>query len=207
MKPILIALCVLFSATFACGQRQTHPLGELTTAEVQTAIDKGAHEKPWKIGLSMHEHHFMGPFFSITVYKPGAWIEYLSSEANRQLKPFTLADVPQSMRKRVLLIKANPSIPTDIRYPSEAESVMHVVIQDENKAKAIQPLTEHSFTDTYSAPLGNSFELFGKQDTFSYQEVNSLCGAATDSCKVFITVIGTRRKKSFSVNLKMLSNH
>lgn len=197
-------LIILASASSLAAQASGPNAAErLTDAEVRAAINKGINEKPGSVGVSMQQHHFMGPFFSITVYRPGGLIEYQAAEAHRLLKPFTIDDVTEAMRARVIAVQANPSIPTESQYRSEAESVSHVVIQDSKKSTIIQPILEETFTNSYAASIGNPFELSGKHDIFPYQAVMDLC-IKQDGCKIIVTIIGESRRKDFEISAKDL---
>ena len=131
------------------------------------------------------------------------WIEFQSAMANRELKPFSIADVTPEMREPILHVLALPSKALYINGPglSMASSVSRVVLTDKTKKTIIQPLTNENGTVESNSAL-RSFTYTTATASFGLNDVAQIRGE-DDKGEFFVVVVGANQNKYFKVKTRM----
>jgi hypothetical protein len=144
-----------------------------------------------------------GGGFSIRVYSPMTWIEQMAADAAKRYQPFSVADITEDMLSPVLRVVVFPDKPTRLTGAglAQASSVEHVVLRDEAKTIAVQPLAERPFSDVASSALRDAaYE--GVQATFALDELGPLRGPRGDR-EFYIVVVGNgTAEKAFKIKQK-----
>lgn len=144
--------------------------------------------------------------FSLRVYTPKTWVEQLASNAAKEYRPFTAADVSDEMLEPVMRVIVYPDKPTYINGASMsiASSASHVVLRDERKNLVLQPLSKEPFTDVVSSAL-RDMAYQGLETKFPMSGVSQLRSATNDG-EFLIVVIGEgTRERIFKVKQKHFS--
>lgn len=139
--------------------------------------------------------------FRVAVYSPIAWIRHLKAQAQKEMRPFTLADVTEDMRADVWRLKVSPSVPRKMNDTLGASSVSHAVLRNQNKTVVIQPLTKEPFAETVQSMGGAHLTYEGMDLTFPGEAVRALWGPQQDQ-EFWISVVGPDRKYDFEVKDK-----
>ncbi|MEI6537810.1 MAG: hypothetical protein WCN98_20880, partial [Verrucomicrobiaceae bacterium] len=118
---------------------------DLSDRDIAEAIQLGAREKGKLTGLSLIDvgrawtnalivagnryADTAGTGFSLRIYTPLTWIEQQSSNAAKEYRPFTPADVTSEMLEPVLRVIVYPDKPTKLNAGgmSMSSSVQHIV--------------------------------------------------------------------------------
>ena len=184
----------------------------LTEQEVLNAIDS-ARRRHGRIGLTLNDiqENLLTNLacktcgqsgYTITIYTPVEWIEILTSRADKEMLPFSSADITPEMRARMLRVEALPSRPEYITGTglSLSSSVHRVVLTDSNRVTVIQPAElENGTVESNSAFRSATFSTAAA--AFRMSDVDRL--RASDSKKeFFVVVVGDRQNKYFKVKRK-----
>lgn len=189
----------------------------LTDDEVNAAIQRGYNAgRSHQIGLRLvdQQEFFLSGLlcttcqasgYVITVYTPEQWIEQAAHYARREMAPFTLADVADEMRGRMLHVVAMPSTPAYLNGNgfSWASSVHRVVLSDTSRTTTIQPVDlSHGSIETNSAFRSANFT--SATVSFFMADVDKL-RAADPKGEFFIVVVGDNKNKFFKVKARYMS--
>jgi hypothetical protein len=140
--------------------------------------------------------------YTIIVYTPEDYIEYLAVQARNEMMPLGLADVTPQMRQPVLHVFALPSTANYINGNglSMASSVHRVVLTDTSRAVIVQPLeSTNGSVENNSAFRSVTYQSAGA--TFPMTEVVRLRGMDPKG-EFFIVVVGDNQNKYFKVKEK-----
>lgn len=189
---------------------------DLSEADIQAAIAKGLKGKGKEQGLVLEDsgQKFLAAMsnsydrpstgFSVVLYTPTTWIEQQASNAAKEYRDFTLADVDEFMRRPILRAVVNPDTPNTVNANGVhgTSSVQHVVLRDESRKTVIQPSDKHEFTTEASNAMGARKEYVGLVAEFPLEKLGELRGANGDR-EFFVTVIGeTGEEKNFKIKKK-----
>ena len=142
--------------------------------------------------------------FRVQVYTPLAWIRQLASDAAKEYRPFSAADLNDDSLAPVLRVIAFPDTPNTVTAKGMAgtSSVQHVVLRDEQRRIVIQPTFKEPFTEEVANAMGGKATFVGLQSQFPLDALRELRGAKGDR-EFFITVIGaSNEEKNFRVKKK-----
>lgn len=185
----------------------------LPGSNIETAIAEGLRERGKMQGLLLVDvaSRFATAFatadnpqasgYVVRLYSPLSWIKQKASDAAKEYRPFTKADVTPDMLDPVLRVVVYPSTPTHVIAGATrlASSVQHVVIRDSSRGQVVQPLRKEPFSEDVQNALGASVEYTGTSAVFPLQQVEQLRDAKGE---FFITVVGTNGDKDFKVKRK-----
>jgi hypothetical protein len=205
---VVLLLCLVLSAKITSAQS---PL--LNDSQIAAAIEEGHKKKDYQIGLTLLDHQTAlrtamscvtcgESGYTVKIYTPLKWIEHLSQDAKKEMKPFTLADVTPEMRTDVLRVVALPSKAAYItgRNLAGSSSVHRVVLTDKEKATIIQPVTnENGNVEDNSAYRSVSYT--SAFSSFAMKDVDSIRG--DDNGEFFVVVVGDNQNKYFKVKTRM----
>ena len=191
---VAVFLLLLCTAD-AFAQRPT-----LTEDELAEAIAVGLKAKGREQGLELRETGLLRMSgdgtsgFSLVVYTPTTWIQHLASQAAKQYRPFTRADVTDDMRAPVLRVIAHADTPKtlDVEARRRAASVEHIVLQDRRRRSVLQPASIEPFETEVSNALGAAQTYTGLSATFPLEGVRPLRGAGGGD-EFTITIVGSGR--------------
>jgi hypothetical protein len=209
VREFAFLLCIFSTASSAQAQR-----AELTDKDIDDAIAIGLKAKGGEQGLELREGGFLRSTgaatttgFVVVIYTPTTWVRQAASDAAKQYKAFTRADVTDDMRAPILRVIVHADTPLEMtpnaRY--RAASVEHVVLQDRKRTTAIQPLSLQPFEATVSNALGARETFQSQHATFSLAALQTLRGSA--DAEFVVTVVGSgadslgraRNEKHFDV--------
>ena len=163
----------------------------LTLLDVQTAVLSGI------ACISCKESGY-----TVRIFTPLKWIEFQAAEAQKELKPFSLADVTPEMRQPLLRVLAQPSKAAYINGTglAGASSVHRVVLADKNKGNIVQPLTNERGAVEDNSAL-RSITYSHAFATFPLSAVDGIRG--DDNGEFFVVVVGDKQNKYFKVKTLM----
>ena len=180
----------------------------LTDAEVSEALLQGRHTPaPSTIGLYLEDYgqQFASGIsdgqavsgFSVRVFTAKQWLQLQSAVANRELRPFSEADVTPKMRQRLMWVIARPSTPANLngRNMAAADNVQRIVLEEGLSKAVIQPVTEEPSTVNLESALRSATYLgllaaFPEPDT---------------KLPFAVIVVGDSGRKTFQVKEKHLA--
>ncbi len=197
-------------AQMALGSQQSAvTLSELSDEQVKRAIAKSS-GKSHTNGLTLLDvqtsmlsgmmcNTCQVSGYRIFVYTPEQWVELIASQARREMKPFTLADVTPEMRALSLHVIAMPSQAAYINASgmSFASSVHRVVLSDTKREVTIQPLTESQGT-VQSGSAFRTVEYTNASVDFAMSDVGTLRSGDAKG-EFFIVVVGDTGNRYFKV--------
>lgn len=184
----------------------TEPVGMLTDDEVAEAVLEGSHDQSVSnIGFLLNDtatnvmthldaaitNHDTGVSgFTIRVYSPKRWVEYLTALAHVQMRPFTVANVTPEMRSKYLRVVAFPSVPDRLNGEnmSWAEGVGRVVATDASKRMIAEPAKEVEEAVTLSSAFRDA-DYRKIASAFQMNDIQKLQGANGDQVW-YIAVLG-----------------
>jgi hypothetical protein len=187
--------------------------GMVSDAQIQQAISDGQRRHLGQIGLTLLDVQTAvlsgiacisckESGYTVRIFTPLKWIEFQAAEAQKELKPFSMADVTPEMRQPLLRVLAQPSKAAYINGTglAGASSVHRVVLADKNKGNIVQPLTnERGAVEDNSAlrsiTYSNAFA------TFPLSAVDGIRG--DDNGEFFVVVVGDKQNKYFKVKTRM----
>jgi PEGA domain-containing protein len=210
---VLSAFVCFYCWTLAGGQGPTEKF--VADPELELTIAEGLREKGRSQGLELVDvgQQLSAAFATVTspsatgyrvvLYTPLAWIKQQASNAAKEYRPFTLADITPDMRQDVLRVVVYPSMPTHViaRGSYLAHSVQHVVIRDADRNRVVQPIRKDMFTEEAQNALGAKLEYKGVSALFPLSEVEKL---RDENEEFFVTVIGQKGERDFKVKRKHL---
>ena len=181
----------------------------MTDSEVSAAILKATSSRRRRIGLMLQDQqtawgsafipggHVSG--YAIFVYTPEQWIEQQTINAKREMLPFTLADITQEMRRKMLHVVAMPSTPEYLTGTGFAvsSSVHRIVLSDTSRNTIIQPVQLSNGSVTANSAL-RSAEFANGQAAFMMSDVAKL-RASDGKGEFFVVVAGSNQNKYFRV--------
>jgi len=192
----------------------------LSDADVQTAITKGLSQKGRVQGLHLTDkgQSFMNGImtlgsrpgdqrgqksgFSIRVYTPLAWIEQQGSDAAKEFRPLQIADIGEEDRAPVLRVLVFPDKAFAVFGAGGTSSVQHVVLRDEKKTVAVQPMSVEPFGESTANAMGGHQEYVGIKTTFSLADLEKVRGSS-GTAEFLVTIIGEgKRERTFKVKTK-----
>lgn len=192
----------------------------LPVRDVEAAIALGAKAKGRLCGLDMQDsaRGFFNAMaamgsnpgaaqgsrgFSLEVFTPLSWIEQLSSNATKEYRAFSPADLTREDLAPVLRVVIYPDLPLTLSASSRAvsDSVQHVVVRDEAKRVVAQPLAKDQFTQETSNAMGGRADYAGLRAVFSLEDVARVRAASPDH-EFFVTVVGQGSEKNFKIKKK-----
>jgi hypothetical protein len=134
--------------------------------------------------------------FSVRVYTPKTWVEQLASNAAKEYRPFTVADITEEMLEPVLRVIVYPDKPTSVGFGSTngTSSAEHVVLRDENKKTVVQPISKEPFSDRA--------DYQGVVAKFSLDSVREVRGPKGDKEFLIVVVGAATKEKEFKVKEK-----
>jgi hypothetical protein len=190
--------------------------GMVSDTQIQQAISDGQRRHPGQIGLTLLDVQTAvlsgiactsckESGYAVRIFTPLKWIEFQAAEAQKELKPFAMADVTPEMRQPLLRVLAEPSKAAYINGTglAGASSVHRVVLADKNKGNIVQPLTnERGAVEDNSAlrsiTYSNAFA------TFPLSAVDGIRG--DDNGEFFVVVVGDKQNKYFKVKTRMFKS-
>jgi hypothetical protein len=131
-------------------------------------------------------------------------VRQLASDASKEYRTFTVADVSDESLEPVFRVVAYPDTPNTVSAAGlrGTASVQHVVLRDETRRIVVQPTFKESFTQEASNAFGGHATFEGVRVKFAMSDVRELRGPKGDR-EFFITVIGnTGEEKDFKVKKK-----
>ena len=185
------------------------PMG-LTDDQVRSAIDRALRGKRHAIGITLNdvETSLLSGIvcstcqtsgYTIQVYTPEQWIEKSALDAQREMLPFSLADVPSEMRMPYLHVVALPSTAEYINGSglAMASSVHRVVLSSTDRAETIQPIqNENGVLNGNSAfrsvVYTSASAIFPMSDVCRLRSLDK-------NREFFIVVVGDNQNKFFKV--------
>jgi hypothetical protein len=186
------------------------PVSTLPDEEINAAILQGIHDpNPNNIGLYLSDMQtalFSGiadngasatSGFSVVIFSPKRWIEFLAAVAHQQMRPFSLNDITPEMRADVIHILALPDTPDRLNSVGIAASsgVVHVVICDRTRTITVQPLNEAPSAVTVDSALRSKDYAMLASD-FNRAEVEQI-READKKREFFVVVIGNSGIRKF----------
>ena len=141
--------------------------------------------------------------FSLRVYTPRTWVEQMASNAAKEYRPFVVDDITDEMLEPVLHVVVYPDKPTRLAGTSGPSPAEHIVLRDEHKRMAIQPLSKAPFIDIVSPAL-RDMAYQGIVVTFPLEALREIRGPKGDE-EFLIVVVGARTEREFRVSQKHFS--
>ncbi len=180
----------------------------LSDADIAEAIVQGRHiPSPMTIGLMMEDlqtQYLSGvgtnqgvSGFTIWVYTAKQWVELQAALAQRDMRPFTEADVTPEMKQQLLHVSAIPSTPDRLTGANmaAADNANRIVLELGPSKTVLQPLLLAPVNYSVDSAL-RSANYQGVMATFPQPDIK----------KPFsIVVIGGNTKKEFEVKDKHLA--
>jgi hypothetical protein len=142
--------------------------------------------------------------FTVSAYTPLAWVRQLASEAAKEYRPYAAEHVSDEALEPVFRVVVYPDTPNTVTAGGMrgTSSVQHVVLRNESREYAVQPLSKEIFVEEVSNALGGRASFEGLRVKFDMADVRKLRGSKGDR-EFFITVIGaTDEEKNFRVKRK-----
>jgi hypothetical protein len=186
----------------------------LAPAVIDEAIAYGSRRKNAEHGLRLIDSQqvFMvllagsetSSGFSLVVYTPIAWLRQQAARAAKEYRQMTAADVGDSFHEPILRVFVNPDTPNQVsaRGMVGTSSVQHVVLRDEKRSIAIQPLSKSVTSEEVSNAMGGRANFEGLIATFALDALREIRGAKGDA-EFFITIVGTSgEERDFRVKRK-----
>jgi hypothetical protein len=206
------------TSAYTCPPSASHVtasgLHVFNDSEVAAAVEKGHRERPQAIGLTLLDVQtallsgmvcttYGQSGYTVVIYTPIKWIEYRAAMAQRELRPFTFADLTPGMKEPILRVVALPSRADHIsgRGLSMSSSVSRVVLADKTKRTIIQPLTNKNGIVESNSTL-RSINYTSASASFSLTDADQIRGE-DDKGEFFVVVVGSNQNKYFKVKTRM----
>jgi hypothetical protein len=142
--------------------------------------------------------------YTVTIYTPEQSIELQAQHANKEMLPYSVADVSEQLRQPLLHVVGLPSTPDYLNGPalSLSSSVHRVVLSDTARQTTIQPLdmangTVESNSALRSATFSTATAAFSMADVTRLQ-------AADPKGEFFVVVVGDNQNKFFKIKTKYM---
>ena len=201
---------------FQAWQPQGRPSSRpesLTDDQIAAAIDRATHGKRHTIGLTLNDIQtslLSGMIcdtcgtsgYTVTIYTPELWIEQLAVNAQNEMLPFSVKDVPQEARQSVLRVVALPSQADYITGAglSMASSVHRIVLTNSKRTETIQPLqNDIGYLEGNSALRSTTYT--SATASFPMSEVRWL-QSQDKNAEFFVVVVGDNQNKYFKVKTR-----
>lgn len=212
MTRTVAGLVLSVMATVALGAQSF----TMTDDQIQQAVTAGQKAKGKRQGLVLRDTAagiaaaMAGSGSSATngfwleAFTPLSWIQQQASNAAKEYRTITAANVDDTWREPVFRVLVHPDTPTNVTSDGIrfSASVQHVVLRSEDRKIVIQPLTKEQFTEDAQNGFGAKVTYSGVAAQFPMDALRELRGPKGDK-EFLITVIGTgREEKNFKVKKK-----
>jgi hypothetical protein len=185
----------------------------LTDDQVAAAIDRATHGKRHAIGLTLNDMQMFllsgmicdtcgTSGYTVTIYTPELWIEQLAVNAQNEMQPLSVKDVPQEARESILRVVALPSRADYLTGAglSMASSVHRVVLTNSKRTETIQPLrNDNGYVEGNSALRSTTYT--SATASFPMSEVRWL-QSQDKNAEFFVVVVGDNQNKYFKVKAR-----
>jgi len=186
----------------------TAEVQELSDQEIGEALLQGRHTMdPRTVGLLLEDlQQQIGSAlvqgqgvsgYSVRVYTAKQWLQLQASLASREMRPFSIHDVPPELRHKLLHVTASPSTPDSLtgRNMANASNVQRIVLEEGQNRAVMQPLSSELTTVNLDSSLRSA----------SYQGMTASFPQPDITRPFQIVVIGDGYRKEFAVKDKHLA--